>query len=120
MSMGLEIYDEKGRLIITTNNIIPRFLGTHIIPLNKSGSLYLSSLSEGGNVTARFFLYMKSKQGLVTTSISNEFTRFNVSGSTFNYHVDYDVYRWENKGKGGGQSGAGWDEMINRVTIWAI
>ncbi|WP_340619156.1 hypothetical protein, partial [Xenorhabdus entomophaga] len=103
--MGLEIYDEKGRLIITTNNIIPRFLGTHAIPLKKEGGLYLPPLSEGGNVTARFFLYMRNKQGVSTTRISNEFTRFSVSGSTFNYHVDYDVHRWEQKGYGGGQSG---------------
>ncbi|XRZ03904.1 hypothetical protein ACP179_22625 [Xenorhabdus stockiae] len=121
MGMGLEIYDEQGRVIITTNNIIPRFLGTHMIPLSKSGSLYLPGLSEGGNVTARFFLRMRSHQGLQVHKaiLSNEFTTFSVSGSTFRYQVDYDEYRWEHMGRGGGQSGV-WDEMQNFVTIWAI
>ncbi|OTA14846.1 hypothetical protein Xbed_03640 [Xenorhabdus beddingii] len=119
MGMGLETYDEKGRLIITTNNIIPRFLGTHVIPLKKEGSLHLPGLTEGGNVTARFFLFMSNKLGVSTYKLSNEFTRFSASGSAFNYYVDYDEWRWENKGWGGGQGG-GWDEMVNRVTIWAI
>ncbi|PHM56692.1 hypothetical protein [Xenorhabdus sp. KK7.4] len=87
MEMGLEIYDEQGRVIITTNNIIPRFLGTHMIPLNKTGSLYLPGLSEGGNVTARFFLRMRSSggSGIQIAQLSNEFTTFSVSGSTFSY-----------------------------------
>ncbi|WP_244590289.1 hypothetical protein [Xenorhabdus innexi] len=119
--MGLEIYDEKGRVIITTNNIIPRFLGTHVIPLSKTGSLYLPGLSEGGNVTARFFLRMRSRgsSGAQAVQLSNEFTSFSVSGSTFRYHVDYDTYRWEHGGSGGGQTNPGVD-MQNRVTIWAI
>ncbi|WP_340618461.1 hypothetical protein [Xenorhabdus entomophaga] len=118
--MGLEIYDEKGRLIITTNNIIPRFLGTHVIPLKKSGSLYLPGLSEGGNVTARFFLKMYGRHhGLRASILSNEFTAFSVSGSTFSYHVDYDEYRWEHEGRGGGQTTT-WAKMENYVTIWAI
>ncbi|YAP79973.1 hypothetical protein AB0856_001157 [Xenorhabdus stockiae] len=121
MGMGLEIYDEQGRVIITTNNIISRFLGTHMIPLSKSGSLYLPGLSEGGNVTARFFLRMRSSggSGIQIAQLSNEFTTFSVSGSTFSYHVDYDTYRWENMGRGGGQSSP-WAEMQNFVTIWAI
>ncbi|WP_426576781.1 hypothetical protein [Xenorhabdus stockiae] len=118
--MGLEIYDEQGRVIITTNNIIPRFLGTHMIPLNKTGSLHLPGLSEGGNVTARFFLKMYGKHhGLIAYSLSNEFTKFSVSGSSFNYYVDYDEYRWEHEGRGGGQSTT-WARMENRVTIWVI
>ncbi|WP_231571378.1 MULTISPECIES: hypothetical protein [Xenorhabdus] len=119
MGMGLEIYDEKGRVIISTNNIIPRFLGTHVIPLQKSGHLFLPGLSEGGNVTARFFLRMRSRGHTLTSAISNEFTKFSVSGSTFSYYVDYDIWRWEHMGRGGGQTGV-WAEMQNRVTIWAI
>lgn len=116
MPVGLEIYDEKGMLIISTENIIPRFLGTHQIPIKKDGSISIPALQYGGNVTARFFIRKwLSVTGGYLTMLSNEFTTFNTSGTSFNYHVDYDEYKWES---GGGSSII--TKIENFVTVWAI
>ena len=45
MGMGLEIYDEKGRLIIGEDTIIPRHLGQFDLPLSQYGSLTIPEIS---------------------------------------------------------------------------
>ena len=82
MGMGLEIYDEKGRLIIGEDTII-----------RWSGEFHVDK--------------------------PNERTEYSISGNTLNYRVDYNIYRWENNGSGGGQTQAN-DSFSSHVVVWVV
>ena len=80
MGIGLEIYDKKGRLIIDSESIIPRFLGKFELPLNRYGTLTIPEIK---------------------------------------YSSDFNVYRWENDGAGGGQTQT-YDSFHHYVIVWAL
>ncbi|ATN00865.1 hypothetical protein GWJ01_12060 [Proteus sp. G2618] len=120
MGMGLEIYDEKGRLIIGEDTIIPRYLGKFDLPLSQYGSLIIPEISYGGEIVCHFWIRYRS---IFSNSFHkmgpNERTSYSVSGTTLNYRCDYNVYRWEQNGGGGGQTQTN-DSFSNHVVVWAV
>ena len=120
MGMGLEIYDEKGRLIIGEDTIIPRHLGQYDLPLSQYGSLTIPEISLGGEVVCHFWLRYRSRwSGEFHVDKPNERTEYSISGNTLNYRVDYNIYRWENNGSGGGQTQAN-DSFSSHVVVWVV
>ena len=120
MGMGLEIYDEKGRLIIDENTIIPRYLGKFDLPLSQYGSLVIPEIVYGGEIVCHFWLRYRSRfGGGFAIAPPNERTEHSVSGTTLNYRSDYNIYRWENDGAGGGSTQVN-DSFSNHVVVWAV
>lgn len=120
MGIGLEIYDKKGRLIIDSESIIPRFLGKFELPLNRYGTLTIPEILFGGEVVCHFWITFRGRQsGGYMKAFPNERTEWTVTGDTIKYSSDFNVYRWENDGAGGGQTQT-YDSFHHYVIVWAL
>lgn len=116
MGMGLEIYDEKGRLIIGSDQIIPRYLGYFQIPVSKNGSLAIPEIAYGGEILCEFSLryFNNSGPGFWITERPNELSSWSINGTALTWYVDYNKYRWD----GGGTTGD--SQFSQHVMVWAV
>lgn len=120
MGMGLEIYDKKGRLIIDSESIVPRFLGKYEIPLNRYGVLKIPEILYGGEIVCYFWLQMRERvTDVFVKAFPNENTEWSVDGDVINYSSDFNVSRWEHGGTGTGQTQA-YDSFSHHVIVWAL
>ncbi|EMH4083284.1 hypothetical protein ACEYZA_003445 [Providencia stuartii] len=119
MGIGLEIYDEKGRLIISEDTIIPRYLGNFNLPLGKTGSLNVPTITLGGRILCHFSIRWRFIMGNYFGVTMPNYQKYEVNGSTINYSVDYPIYKWENNGAGRGGTRL-YDSFTHHVTVWAI
>ncbi|HGN1752747.1 TPA: hypothetical protein ACKRT8_003997 [Providencia stuartii] len=117
--MGLEIYDEKGRLIIGEDTIIPRYLGNFNLQLGKAGSLNVPTITLGGRILCHFSIRWRFIMGNYFGVSTPNYQKYEVNGSTINYSVDYPIYKWENNGAGTGGTRF-YDSFTHHVTVWAI
>lgn len=116
MGVGLEIYDEKGRLVIGTDQIIPRYLGYYEIPVAKNGSLTIPEIEYGGEILCEFYLRYRFKGGggIWLIAKPNELSNWSVAGATLTWFIDYNVNQWDS---GGGQ---GFEGFSQHLIVWAV
>lgn len=116
MGMGLEIYDEKGRLVIGSDQIIPRYLGFFEIPVSKTGSLVIPEIAYGGEIMAEFSLryFVNVGPGIWVNERPNELSSYSIRGTTLSWYMDYNKYKWDS---GGYPSDS---QFSQHVMVWAV